>query len=154
MTTLTSPVTGYYDNLVALVDVVEDHARDLDIAQSDVTVWGIHLATNTRADALTLADRLGLTHETDPVSEQWVGTYQGRTVRVSDWSGTTSQRDRLTAATTPTSRVGMWADHVSGSLDPRRVVRDTDYLVWLEGPAGREIGPLPAENYTYLRSAR
>lgn len=92
MSTLTSPVTGFRDHLVTLVDIVEDHAGDLDLAQADVTTWGIHLATNYRSDALALADRLDLTRESGPIAEQWVGQYDGKTVRVSDWSDTRSQR--------------------------------------------------------------
>ena len=49
-----------------------------------------------------------------------------------------------------TSRVGMWADHVSGQLDPRKVTRDDGDTVWLD-ILGSESGPFPANNYTYLK---
>lgn len=44
------------------------------------------------------------------------------------------------------------ADHVSGNLDPRRVSRVKDGQVWLWLWLGSgEIGPFPAENYTFTR---
>jgi hypothetical protein len=58
--------------------------------------------------------------------------------------------DASTASTK--SRVGMWAEHVNGQLDPRLVVRDEGYVIWID-ILGREVGPLPAEHYTYLGRA-
>jgi hypothetical protein len=54
---------------------------------------------------------------------------------------------------TETSRVGMWADHVSGELDPREVTRDEDGMVWLRGisTSGDDMGPFPAENYNFTK---
>lgn len=48
------------------------------------------------------------------------------------------------------SRVGMWADHASGTLDPRQVTRDDGDTIWLD-ILGKESGPYPADNYTYTK---
>jgi hypothetical protein len=44
-----------------------------------------------------------------------------------------------------------WADHISGDLDPRRVTKVEDRLIWLD-IMGREHGPFDADNYTFQRS--
>lgn len=45
--------------------------------------------------------------------------------------------------------VGCWADHKSGNLDPREVVRVLDDKIWIK-IGDQEHGPYPADNYTYL----
>jgi hypothetical protein len=53
-------------------------------------------------------------------------------------------------------QVGDWADHKAGDLDPRRVSRvaddlyEDDTVIWLD-ILGKEVGPVPASNYTFTR---
>ena len=42
------------------------------------------------------------------------------------------------------------ADHISGQLDPRKVVRTDDNFVYLD-ILGQTCGPFPKENYTFTR---
>lgn len=51
--------------------------------------------------------------------------------------------------TTNPFSVGDWADHKSGSLDPRKVVGVGDDWIDLEIDTAR-TGPVPAENYDRL----
>ena len=46
---------------------------------------------------------------------------------------------------------GDWADHVSGVLDPREVVRADGSYVYLD-ILGQTCGPFPKENYTFTRT--
>jgi len=47
--------------------------------------------------------------------------------------------------------VGDLAEHISGTLDARPVLRVQAGQVWLKGAGTGSIGPFPASNYTFKR---
>lgn len=56
----------------------------------------------------------------------------------------------------PHPKVGDWADHITGELDPRQVARvsPNGKKIWITITDGVTAGPLLAENYTFKPDRR